>query len=76
NRNQQLLAELGVSTPTIDRIAEVVRGIGGAAKLCGAGGGGTMLCWHSDKGLLRQTISSLGFEPWEAELGAEGVRRE
>ncbi|MEM7815421.1 MAG: mevalonate kinase, partial [Candidatus Aenigmatarchaeota archaeon] len=43
NRNQQLLAELGVSTPTIDRIAEVVRGIGGAAKLCGAGGGGTML---------------------------------
>jgi D-glycero-alpha-D-manno-heptose-7-phosphate kinase len=35
----------GVTTPEIDRIAEVVRGAGGAAKVCGAGGGGVVLVW-------------------------------
>ncbi len=76
NRDQQLLKELEVSTDEIDSIAEAVRKIGGAAKLCGAGGGGIMLCWHKDKDLLKRTISQLGYEPWETQLGVEGVRIE
>ncbi|MBL7160256.1 MAG: mevalonate kinase [Candidatus Aenigmarchaeota archaeon] len=73
---QQNLKQFGVSTPAIDRIVERVREIGGAAKLCGAGGGGTMLCYHKDKEQLIKTIKELGFEPLEAELGVEGVRVE
>lgn len=35
----------GWTTPEIDRIAEVVRQAGGAAKVCGAGGGGVVAVW-------------------------------
>jgi D-glycero-alpha-D-manno-heptose-7-phosphate kinase len=35
----------GWTTPEIDRIAEVVRAAGGAAKVCGAGGGGVVAIW-------------------------------
>jgi D-glycero-alpha-D-manno-heptose-7-phosphate kinase len=35
----------GWTTPEIERIAEVVRGAGGAAKVCGAGGGGIVAVW-------------------------------
>ncbi|HEY7676513.1 MAG TPA: hypothetical protein VIG69_05550 [Candidatus Methylomirabilis sp.] len=35
----------GVTTPDIDRIAEVAREAGGAAKVCGAGGGGLVAVW-------------------------------
>lgn len=35
----------GWTTPEIDRIAEVVRVAGGAAKVCGAGGGGIVAVW-------------------------------
>lgn len=76
NEDQKLLAELGVSIKEIDTIAEAVRKIGGAAKLCGAGGGGVMLCYNEDKEKLIQTIKDLGYEPWETELAVEGVRLE
>jgi mevalonate kinase len=76
NLAQKNLAELGVSIPEIDRIAKAIRDIGGSAKLCGAGGGGVMLCHHDDKQLLVRTIKSLGYEPWETILGADGVRVE
>jgi D-glycero-alpha-D-manno-heptose-7-phosphate kinase len=35
----------GVTTPEIDRIAELASAHGGAAKVCGAGGGGLTVCW-------------------------------
>lgn len=35
----------GVTTPEIDQIVEVVRAAGGAAKICGAGGGGVVAVW-------------------------------
>lgn len=34
-----------VTTPEIDRIAEAALGAGGAAKVCGAGGGGMVVVW-------------------------------
>ncbi len=76
NKTQKNLAELGVSIPEIDEIASAVREIGGAAKLCGAGGGGIMLCHHNDKEKLKGVISSLGYEPIETELAVEGVKLE
>jgi len=76
NLAQRKLKQLGVSTPEIDRVVETVQGIGGAAKLCGAGGGGVMLCYHDDKEKLISTIKELGFEPIEADLGVEGVKIE
>lgn len=76
NLAQKNLAELGVSVKEIDEIASAVRDIGGAAKLCGAGGGGVMLCHHADKQKLVDTIKSLGCEPWETDLGTDGMRIE
>ncbi|MBI2971354.1 MAG: mevalonate kinase [Candidatus Aenigmarchaeota archaeon] len=76
NKNQLLLKELGVSIPEIDEIHEAVKRIGGAAKLCGAGGGGIVLCCHEDKAKLAAAVHKLGYELWDAELGAEGVRIE
>lgn len=76
NQTQKNLAELKVSTEKIDQIAESVRKIGGAAKLCGAGGGGIVLCYHEDKNKLIDLIKNIGYDPWESELAVEGVRTE
>jgi mevalonate kinase len=76
NFAQRYLSELGVSTPEINNIAKSVLSIGGAAKLCGAGGGGTVLCYHEDKDKLIETIANLGHKPMEVELGVEGARKE
>lgn len=76
NIAQKNLARLGVSVREIDDIHKAVAEIGGAAKLCGAGGGGIMLCYHQDRQKLVDTIASLGFTPMETSLGDEGVRVE
>ncbi len=72
----KILSELGLSVPEADKIAEEVKRIGGAAKLCGACGGGIMLCYHEDKEKLSETIRDLGYKPVQVELGVEGVRIE
>lgn len=76
NQTQRNLAELGVSTKEIDEIAEAIQKISGAAKLCGAGGGGIVLGYHQDRNKLINLIKTLGYQPWEAELAVEGVRIE
>jgi len=76
NQTQKNLAELGVSTKEIDELTEAVQEIGGAAKLCGAGGGGIVLAYHQDKRKLIKLIKDIGYEPWEADLAVEGVRIE
>lgn len=76
NLAQEKLAELKVSIPEIDKVCEKVKEIGGAAKGCGALGGGVVLCYHEDKEKLIGTIKSFGIEPWEADLAVEGVRKE
>ncbi|MBI2076035.1 MAG: mevalonate kinase [Candidatus Aenigmarchaeota archaeon] len=76
NFAQRYLAELGVSTKEIDDVSKAVLSIGGAAKLCGAGGGGTVLCYHENKNKVIQAIQELGYTPMEVELGTEGVRKD
>jgi mevalonate kinase len=68
------LSELGLSIPEADRVIGDIRQVGGAAKLCGACGGGIMLAYHEDKALLKKTIRDAGYSPWETELGTEGVK--
>lgn len=76
NQTQKNLAELGISTKEIDEITGAIQEIGGAAKLCGAGGGGIILCYHDDKEKLIALIKTLGYQPWESELAVVGVRIE
>ncbi len=76
NQTQKNLAELGVSTNKIDELAKAVQKINGAAKLCGAGGGGIVLVYHEDKKKLIDLIKNIGFEFWESELAVEGVKVE
>ncbi len=76
DRTQALLAELGVSTSEIDALAGDVRKAGGHAKLCGAGGGGIVLCLHKDMWVLKKILFDYAYEWWECTLGAEGVRIE
>jgi mevalonate kinase len=70
------LSELGLSIPEADDLIGKVREIGGAAKLCGACGGGIMLAYHEDKDALKKVIRDAGYSPWETELGSDGVRIE
>lgn len=76
NLTQKNLSELGLSTANIDKIYSTVKEAGGAAKLCGAGGGGIVLCYHKNRLKLKKLITDIGFQPIETELGVEGVRRE
>jgi mevalonate kinase len=70
------LSELGLSVPEADGVISKIKEAGGAAKLCGACGGGIMLAYHEDKDKLKNIIMESGFEPWETELGTEGVKVE
>jgi D-glycero-alpha-D-manno-heptose-7-phosphate kinase len=59
----------GVTTPEIRRIAEVARGAGGAARVCGSGRGRVVAVWAppGERGPGRR-------EAVEAALGAAGIR--
>jgi len=74
NEAQKNLRELGVSTPEIDVLCESVKKAGGAAKLCGAGGGGVVMCYHEDGTKLESVVRAAGYAPQHVQLGAEGVR--
>ena len=52
NQSHKYLSELGASTPLMDEIQQEIEASGGAAKLCGAGGGGVMLCYLNNFKLL------------------------
>ncbi len=73
---QRCLKELGVSTPAIDQIAAEAQALGGAAKACGAAGGGTVLCYHKEPERLMARLRELGFDPIPITLGVEGLRAE
>jgi mevalonate kinase len=74
NITQDNLSGLGVSIPEIDKVVDKVRSIGGAAKGCGALGGGVVLCYHEDKAKLLEALKEIGQAPIDADLAVEGVR--
>ncbi len=70
----------GVTTPEIDRIAETARSVGGAAKVCGAGGGGMVAVWAPpgqrasgtrERALL--ALAAAGFRPVPFRIDLRGL---
>lgn len=72
-----------VTTPVIDRIAEVARSAGGAAKVCGAGGGGMVAVWATPgsrgSGTRERALEALrgaGFRPLKFRVDLRGLELE
>ncbi len=76
NRTNEILTSFGLSTPETEKIFEKIVSLGGAAKMCGACGGGMMLAWHKNPGKISDAMKKMGFDAYAADLAVEGVRVE
>jgi len=76
NKTNAILDSFGLSTPHTKKICEKVVSLGGAAKMCGACGGGTVLAWHEEPEKIISAIKEMGFDPFQANIAVEGVRAE
>jgi mevalonate kinase len=74
--NHQILNELGVGHPALDKLVDACNGISYGAKLTGAGGGGSMICLTDDVDQVSKAIARAGGEPIVVRVGCEGVRME
>jgi mevalonate kinase len=77
NRNHELLRQIGVSTPGLDRLVAVARN-GGAlgSKLTGAGGGGCIIALCKDNKArvnIARTLRKAGGTIYNVSLDARGV---
>ena len=65
----------GVSSPEIARIAEAAASAGGAAKVCGAGGGGMVSVWArpGKRAAVEQALQDAGFKPVPFRLDLRGL---
>ncbi|HEY3121963.1 MAG TPA: hypothetical protein VGL15_15165 [Vicinamibacteria bacterium] len=68
----------GVTTPEVDRIAEIAAEGGGAAKVCGAGGGGMVMVWAvpGRKEKIEAGLRAAGFKPVAFRLDLRGLEVE
>jgi D-glycero-alpha-D-manno-heptose-7-phosphate kinase len=68
----------GVTTPEIDRIAEAALSAGGAAKVCGAGGGGMVMVWAvpGKREGVEAAIRAAGFKPLPFRVDLRGLEVE
>jgi D-glycero-alpha-D-manno-heptose-7-phosphate kinase len=73
----------GVTTPEIDRIADVVTKSGGAAKVCGAGGGGIVAVWSppgargpGEREAVAAALKEAGFRMFPARIDLRGLEVE
>jgi D-glycero-alpha-D-manno-heptose-7-phosphate kinase len=72
-----------VTTPEIDRIAEAARRAGGAAKVCGAGGGGVVAVWAApgargpgERERVLEALKAAGVAPMPFRLDLRGLEVE
>jgi D-glycero-alpha-D-manno-heptose-7-phosphate kinase len=70
----------GVTTPEIDRIVQVARDAGGAAKVCGAGGGGVVAVWAPPgargpgrREAVKEALAAAGFKVFPARVDLRGL---
>lgn len=73
----------GVTTPEIDRLVEVVAEQGGAAKVCGAGGGGMVAVWAppgargaGTRERVKTALGQAGFAPQPFRVDLRGLEVE
>ena len=68
----------GVTTPEVDRIVEIARQGGGAAKVCGAGGGGMVAVWADvdKKGAIDSALRAAGFKTVPFRIDLRGLEVE
>jgi D-glycero-alpha-D-manno-heptose-7-phosphate kinase len=68
----------GVTSPEIDRIAEAAQGAGGAAKVCGAGGGGMVAVWAPPgrRDAVESAVKAAGFKPVAFRVDLRGLEIE
>jgi D-glycero-alpha-D-manno-heptose-7-phosphate kinase len=68
----------GVTTPEIDRIAQIAADHGGAAKVCGAGGGGMVTVWAGPDRRPRalKALQEAGFKAVAFRLDLRGLEVE
>lgn len=74
------LERLGVVSSSVKLLIREIEEIGGAAKICGAGGiakgSGMLLAYHQDIDVLQGLLGKYKYDFSKAILGAEGVRIE
>ena len=65
----------GVSSPEIDKIKEAAASAGGAAKVCGAGGGGMVSVWATPgkRAGVESALQAAGFKPVPFRLDLRGL---
>ncbi len=75
DRDHELLNELGVGHPMLDKLVAAARSHSYGAKLTGAGGGGSMVALtdHSEK--VAQAIRDAGGKAYLVQSDPQGVRR-
>jgi D-glycero-alpha-D-manno-heptose-7-phosphate kinase len=68
----------GVTSPEIDRIAQAAASAGGAAKVCGAGGGGMVSVWATPgkREKVETALQAAGFRPIVFRLDLRGLEVE
>jgi D-glycero-alpha-D-manno-heptose-7-phosphate kinase len=68
----------GVSSPEIDRIRDAAASAGGAAKVCGAGGGGMVSVWATPgkRAGVEAALQAAGFKPVAFRLDLRGLEIE
>jgi D-glycero-alpha-D-manno-heptose-7-phosphate kinase len=69
-----------VTTPEVDRIASAALAAGGAAKVCGAGGGGMVAVWappgprgRGDRERVLESLAAAGFRPVPFRVDLRGL---
>lgn len=76
--NQRLLERLGVVGKRAQKIIHLVEGVGGVAKVCGAGGvkagSGILLIYCKDLNEIKLLLKKEGLDFFSVSLGKEGVR--
>ncbi len=80
SENERLLEELGVVGNKAKRIIRGIEALGGAAKICGAGGvkegSGILLCYHQKPTILLDFAKKNKVPSYQLKLGEEGLRDE
>lgn len=78
--NERLLEELGVVGKKAGKIIRKIEKLGGAAKICGAGGikqgSGVILCYHQEAKVILDFAKKQKLTYFPVKLGVQGVRDE